>query len=69
MRYGRKDCEHEWRFRLNGEEYECIPTICIKCGAFGCKCDMKKTVPKETFFKECQEGNANINGEWVNPYV
>ncbi|MEI6296232.1 MAG: hypothetical protein WCO84_01120 [bacterium] len=54
---------------MNGEEYECIPTICIKCGAFGCKCDMKKTVPKETFFKECQEGNANINGEWVNPYV
>lgn len=68
-RYGIKNCNHIWRYRNDGWEDECVPAICIECGAFGCKCDMKEAVDKDTFFNEGQNGNANINGKWVNPYV
>lgn len=71
-RYGNPNCDHEWRYRDEGWEDECIPAICIKCGAFGCRCDMlmhNKLVDKDVFFGESQKGNANINGMWINPYV
>jgi hypothetical protein len=69
IRYGIKDCNHKWRYRKDGWEEQCIPTICIECGAFGCRCDMKEEFPKDIFFDEGQESNANINGKWVNSYI
>ena len=71
-RYGRADCEHIWRYRKDGWEEGCGPAVCIRCGAFGCFCDVYKTKPcpsKKVFFKQGQNGDANINGCWVNPYV
>ena len=68
--YGRKDCNHEWRFRKGGWVEGCVPAICIECGAFGCQCDIKGEKPsKEIFVGEGQEKDANINGKWDNPYV
>ena len=72
MIYGREDCNHVWRYRKDGWEEECIPSICIKCGAFGCYCDFynKENKPSDdVFFSEGENGNANINGEWINPYI
>jgi len=73
IRYGKSDCPHTWRYRLSsfGNEFEdeCIPVICVDCGAFGCACDVKGYVSNEIFFSEAQRYNANINGKWVNPYV
>lgn len=68
-RYGREDCDHKWRYRLDGWEEECVPTICIECGAFGCLCDSGRDLPWEVFKAEGQNGNANVNGKWINPYV
>ena len=67
--YGREDCVHIWRYRKNGWEEGCAPAICIECGAFACLCDMDILPPKEIFFSEGRESDANINGKWVNPYV
>lgn len=68
--YGRKDCKHVWRYRKDGWVEECVPAVCIECGAFGCQCDFgDENIPKEVFFGEGQNGDANINGKWVNPYV
>jgi len=70
IRYGRADCNHKWRYRKDGHEEECGPAICIKCGAFGCFCDVDRDkVPKDIFFDEGEDGDANINGRWENPYV
>ena len=70
-RYGKEDCDHIWRYRKDGWEDECIPMICIECGAFACYCDLydKPKPEKNVFFGEGEKGNANINGKWVNPYV
>lgn len=67
IRYGRKNCKHEMRFRKNGWEEGCVPAICKKCGAFGCACDSDTN--KELFFKEAMKSFDNINGKWVNPYI
>lgn len=74
--YGRKDCKHEWRYCPDWYVEECVPTVCIKCGALGCVCDAddslggyENRIPKEIFFGEQQKKDANINGRWVNPYV
>lgn len=68
--YGRKDCEHVWRYRKYGWVEGCVPAICIECGAFGCVCDIHgPRPPKEIFFGEGQNRDADINGKWVNPYV
>ena len=71
IRYGLKDCNHMWRYRKDGWKEQCVPMICIECGAFGCQCDMDKNniVPKNIFFNEGLNSNANINGNWINPYV
>ncbi len=73
VRYGIKGCRHKWRHRKDGLEEQCIAIICIKCGAFGCTCDIKKSFSrpsfKKRFYLEGQNGNANINGKWENPYV
>ncbi|MBU1091254.1 hypothetical protein KKA27_00035 [Patescibacteria group bacterium] len=70
VRYGRKDCEHIWRFRKDGWEEGCGPAVCVECGAFGCLHDFNRDdIPKDVFFGEGQNGDANINGRWVNPYI
>ncbi|MEK6827328.1 MAG: hypothetical protein AABX99_02475 [Nanoarchaeota archaeon] len=70
LRYGIKDCDHQLRYRSDGWEEECVPAICIKCGAFGCGCDAEKAgVSKEVFFKEDYTSVSNPNGKWENPYV
>jgi hypothetical protein len=73
IRYGKPDCPHTWRYRFNSLENEfedeCIPVICVTCGAFGCACDVKEYVSNKVFFSEAQKYDANINGKWVNPYV
>lgn len=50
--------------------------VCIKCGALGCACDMvddcggwEKRPSHDVFFREAQTKDANINGQWVNPYI
>ena len=68
-RYGDEKCRHKWRYRKDGWEEGCVPAVCIKCGAFGCQCDIKRKPKKEIFFGEGEKGNANINGLWKNPYV
>lgn len=75
-KYGRKGCKHEWRYCKDHYTEECIPAVCIKCGALGCVCDADDSVggyenrlPREVFFGEGQSKSANINGQWVNPYV
>lgn len=67
IRYGRKDCSHELRYRSDGWEEECVPAICKECGAFGCGCD--SSTPNELFFKDAYKSDANPNGKWINPYV
>jgi len=68
--YGREDCEHVWRHRKDGWVEECVPAVCIECGAFGCLHDfIKEDIPEDIFFSEGQDGDANINGSWINPYV
>lgn len=74
--YGRKDCKHEWRYCPDWYVEECIPAVCIKCGALGCVCDADNSrggyenrLPREIFFGEQQNKDANINGRWINPYV
>lgn len=70
MKYGRKKCEHEWRYRKDGWVEGCVPAICIKCGAFGCGCQGEAMkVPKDIFFNEGANSNDNIGGSWDNPYV
>ena len=70
IRYGREDCEHIWRYRSDGWEEECVPAICIDCGAFGCGCDSGRArVPKEIFFEGKYTSTSNPNGKWENPYV
>jgi hypothetical protein len=70
IRYGRSDCEHVWIYRKDGWEEECMPIICRKCGAFGCYCDAReKGFSCDDVKKEKLNGDANINGEWINPYV
>ena len=68
-RYGRNNCNHVWRYRKDGWEEECIPVICVECGAFGCICDVEDRPPREVFFGEAQNGDANINGNWENPCI
>ncbi|MDD5012194.1 MAG: hypothetical protein PHQ66_00905 [Candidatus Nanoarchaeia archaeon] len=67
--YGRKDCEHEWRYRKDGWEEGCVPAICIECGAFGCMCDIQGKKPSKEIFFDGYNSDANINGKWENPYV
>lgn len=73
-RYGRPDCEHDWVARLDGYEEQCGPTICSKCGAFGCYCDVPRKKdgthikPLEQFRKEGLN-STDDNGSWINPYV
>jgi len=69
IRYGRENCNHVLRHRKDGWEEGCIPVICLKCGAYGCLCDIEIKPSKEVFFGEGQKGDANINGLWVNPYL
>lgn len=71
IRYGRKNCKHEFVFRKDGYEEYCSPVVCIKCGAFGCECDIEKTSrPSPSLSKKNGvNGNANTNGKWKNPYV
>lgn len=70
VRYGREGCNHKWRYRKDGHEEGCGPAVCIICGAFGCFCDVDRDkVPKDIFFDEGEDGDANINGRWGNPYV
>jgi hypothetical protein len=66
--YGKYGCNHVWRYRKDGLSEGCVPAICIECGAFGCMCDAED-IDKDVFFNEGQNSDANINGEWVNPYV
>ena len=70
MRYGREDCSHSWVIRLDGYEEYCLAMVCKYCGAFACVCGAKYAggyIDKN----RCNglNGNANINGEWENPYV
>jgi len=70
VHYGREDCEHVWRYRIDGWVEECVPTICIECGAFGCLCDLKGIKPDaDKFFQEGYKADANPNGKWKNPDV
>lgn len=70
IRYGREGCNHVWRYRKESWEDECIPAICVECGAFGCGCDFNHDdIPKEIFFGEGQRYDANVNDKWVNPYL
>lgn len=69
IRYGRKDCEHEWVYRKDGWEDECGPAICRKCGAFGCFCNVDPRPPKKVFFGNSAKSSDNIGGNWDNPYV
>lgn len=69
IEYGRKDCEHVFRYRKGGWEEGCVPAICIECGAYACLCDIKEKIPKDIFFNEGVSGDANINGRWDNPLV
>lgn len=70
VKYGKKDCHHDWVYRQDGWEGECGPTICIKCGAFGCFCDLPRPKPPvQQFFDRGVRGDANVNGQWENPYV
>lgn len=52
IRYGRKNCHHEWAIRADGYEEGCAPIICIKCGAFGCLCDARREFRKWYFIKK-----------------
>jgi len=67
VRYGRTGCSHEFRYRKDGWEEECVPAICKNCGAFGCACD--SDTPKDLFFKDAYNSDTNMNGKWENPYV
>ncbi len=76
--YGREDCNHIWRYRKDSWEDECVPAICIVCGAFGCLCDYADLNNysnkefekiKKIFFDEGVRYDANVNGKWVNPYI
>jgi len=72
--YGRKDCDHVWRERIDGFEEYCTPAVCIKCGAFGCLCDVGRDKKRDKEFLlifkvEGVRGDANINGKWKNPYI
>lgn len=69
IRYGIKDCEHEWVYRKDGWEEGCAPVICRKCGAFGCFCDVNPRPPKEIFFGNGANSSDNIGGQWNNPYI
>jgi hypothetical protein len=81
IRYGKNDCVHEWAFRKDGYEQQCVPTICIKCGAFGCLCDAleeynllsmtNKEIEQVTHKILLKSYNSfdNINNRWENPYV
>ena len=71
-RYGRENCRHLWRIRTDGYEEYCAPLICVKCGAFACHCVFNKwkTPPSfKTLHKGECASNADINGEWINPYI
>lgn len=69
VRYGKKDCEHDWAYRKNGWEEGCGPAICRKCGAYGCFCDVSSSLPKKRFFDNGVKGSDNIGGQWSNPYI
>jgi len=78
MEYGRINCKHEFRYRKDGHEEQCLPIICIKCGAYGCYCDAMKywrdnSINPWTVEKFLQLGefriDSNINGNWNNPYI
>ena len=43
-RGGDSKCQHDWRRRAGGYEEYCSPAICIKCGAFGCRCDYRAQI-------------------------
>lgn len=78
-RYGRSDCNHIWRYRIDGWEDQCAPAICISCGAFSCGCKYFDNInyynkeefekAKNIFFNEGVRYDANINGKWENPYI
>ena len=67
IRYGKPNCKHLWAYRKNGYEEGCHAIVCLKCGAFGCICDLEnQPLPP---VKDGVKGNANIGGNWENPYV
>ena len=77
MSYGIRDCEHDWVKRTDGYEEQCMPAVCVKCGAFGCYCDALRDVfGREERDKKIRDmetrgvaGDADTSGQWVNPYV
>lgn len=70
MRYGRRDCNHDWHPRLDGWEEYCTAVICIHCGAFGCGCDIPFDRDRKNIFnKPSVDPGANIGGGWANPYI
>jgi len=82
-RYGKRDCGHIWVIRKDGYEEQCAPMICELCGAFGCHCQLVSQCSigiayidrdkLDMMWKYAKthplNGNANINGRWINPYV
>ena len=42
----RKNCEHNWVYRKDGWEEQCVPAICTICGEYGCFCDFMRTSMK-----------------------
>ncbi len=81
IRYGKDNCAHEWAGRKNGYEEQCVPVICVKCGAFGCLCDAleeydlvnmsDKKIEQITYkiLSKSYYPSDNINGQWENPYI
>tara|TARA_Y100000310_G_scaffold200561_1_gene200655 strand:+ start:87 stop:476 length:390 start_codon:yes stop_codon:yes gene_type:complete len=77
MRYGRRNCEHEFRNRIHGYEEGCGPVICIRCGGFACLCDVRK---QNNNYSDSRVdlglddlpgyyADDNLNGRWLNPYI
>jgi len=82
IRYGRKNCKHDWVNRTDGYEEQCGAAVCLKCGAFTCWCEPLKEyhgigwfdevgleLKKKVMIARGVAGNANTNGKWKNPYV
>jgi len=81
IRYGKNDCVMSGHLEKNGYEEQCVPIICIKCGAFGCLCDAleeydllnmsNKEIEQIThkILSKSFSSFDNINNRWENPNV
>ena len=85
IRYGRKNCHHEWAIRADGYEEGCAPIICIKKMGIPAslynrlqfsmiipddyKARQKEQKLFDLIFSRKYNSTDNINQKWKNPYV